>query len=653
MLTLLRTLSNADLLLIGTWTNDATIAVTASDPAGLAEQTLRVSKADVARHDGAWLQHDHAERVLSSAVLLALPAPPAAVAVVDLAATDDSASTALVLVWTHAENLPSSLRDDPPSLRRFAVRGVTPDATSAPHDAVRLAAVMSLLPFGVAFVDEDRVEALVNTAAAQWLAIPPGTITALDFAAAMRGLLQRVTPSDESRADAAILASGVDVSVHDRIWELTEPAGAVLRVSSVPVRHGHEVGRLWTFEDISLERALMHEMSQHRELERKLRQSQKLEAVGRLAAGLAHDFNNLLTVISGSTELLRDHLQSDEDRSDLRDIESATTRARRLTRQLLTFTSRQPEHPQVVHLDAHLREIAPLLSKVLAPDSTLTFDWHAPGAHVLADPRSLELAVLNVLANARDAMGTGGRATLRTGVRDLHNVTAYGSALPLRGPHVVISVADAGCGMDVVTLARIFEPFFTTKPEGFGTGLGLATVMAIAQRAGGGVTVSSTLGVGTTVDILLPQVDASVHAAAHVTPLSGRAVAAVARRRALLVDDEAGPRRAVQRLLDRIGFDVQAAASVPEALRLLRQQPGGFDLIMTDQMMPVMNGMEFVTQLRAEGVLTPVLIISGFVADPDATHDATDSARAFLAKPFSLQELIAAIHELLPDVPPS
>lgn len=632
---------------MGTWTTDDTLLVSASDPTPFVGHTMRLSRQQVSAHGDAWLEHTNARQLLSSNVLLALAAPPAAVAVVVLDEPRSGRAAALVLVWCHEASLPAAVRDDVPLLRKLTVGPLAAPTLGTSHDTVRLAAIMSVLPHGIAFVDEQRVEALVNTAAAQWLRVPTGAIAANAFATAMRELQLRVRNSDDVRADSAILASGIDVSLHDRLWELQDPAGVVLRVSSVPVRHDAESGRLWTFEDISLERSLMHEMSQYRELELKLRQAQKLEAVGRLAAGLAHDFNNLLTVISGSAELLRAAALTEQERTDLRDIDGATTRARRLTRQLLTFTSRQVEHPQVLDLDAHLRDIAPLLSKVLAPDAQLSLDWHAAGVHVLADPRSLELAVLNLLANARDAMGPGGQARLRTSLRELRDVVAHGSALPLRGPHAVISLEDSGCGMDAVTLGRIFEPFFTTKPEGYGTGLGLATVLAIAQRAGGGVLVESSVGVGTRIDILLPCVDAQVSAISTVLAPAAP-IASPAHSLALLVDDEAAPRRAVQRLLQHIGFDVITASSAMEARRIVAQGDHAIDVIISDHMMPGMSGYQLVQHLRADKHETPVLLISGFVEDASLAADLAAQWCGFLGKPFSVEELVAAIQSLVP-----
>lgn len=657
MLSLLRRVANADACLHGAWVNDETISISASDPLELVGTSMHMSRAELVEHRDALLETNAPRRYLSTSVLLALPTPPAVVAVVALSTDNSTAARALrppgrrdsvlILVWCQANNVPPAVRHDAPLLQRYLMDGVRDDPSLSTRDTVRLAAIMGVLPQGVAFIDERRVEGMVNDAAARWLRLTPGVHSGTDLAEAMRDLQRRVRDSVDLRADAAILASGVEISLHDRIWELTDPDGVVLRVSSVPVREGDESGRLWTFEDITLERAMMHETSQNRELELKLRQSQKLEAVGRLAAGLAHDFNNLLTVIGGSAAMLKSPALTEQQRADVADIEAATSRARRLTRQLLTFTSQQVEHPIVVDVDRHLRELGPLLSKVLAPESTLVLELGSPDASVFADPRSIELAVLNLLANARDAMGPGSSATLQTRVVELHDVRAYGTALPLNGPHVAIEVGDQGAGMDAFTRARIFEPFFTTKPEGHGTGLGLATVLAIAQRSGGGVTVESEVGVGTRVTILLPRVRSEQRAEQSDAKNPDDNGDDARRARILLVDDDTGPRQAVMRMLQHEGYAVTAVDSGRNAIAVLERHSTQFDAVVSDYMMPGMSGRELMQTLHERWPQLPLILTSGFVPDANTESELQRSMVSFIAKPFSAAEIVLLLDKVL------
>ena len=660
MLSLLRRVARADLSVYGTWIDPETIRVISAESPALIGTHVRLSRQWLEEHDNAVLHYEDPAALLSSHMLLTLPSPPVAAAIMTLDPSRDepkgartSSPIVLILVWCNSSGVPDASRDDTPS--RQPVR-TAESSTRAPtaRDTERLAAFVNVLPQGVVFVDELRIESMVNLAAARWLGLSAGVLPSAIVADALRALLERVRPTDEHRADVAIIANGVDITLHNRVWELTDPPGVVLRVACVPVRGALESGRLWTFEDITLDRGMQIEVSQNRELELKLRRAQKLEAVGRLAAGLAHDFNNLLTVIGGSAEALADANLSESHRADLHDIGIATSRARQLTRQLLTFTSQQVEQPRVLEIDRHLRELSPLLAKILAPGCRLKLSTQAPDVRILADPRSVELAVLNLLANARDAMEQGGTATLRTEARSLHDAVVHGSAVPLNGPHLAIVVQDRGSGMSAQTLNHVFEPFFTTKAEGHGTGLGLATVMAIAQRAGGGVTIESVEGDGACVTMLFPRVFAPVGRVVESVQSPTNSVTRAREIHLLLVDDDAGPRRAVQRMLEHEGFQVVTASSGREALHLLEISAVPYDLLITDFVMPSMSGRELVEAARLQWPTLPVILISGFAPDGATEEILGASAVSFLAKPFSTAEIVSVIAQQLgPSLFPS
>lgn len=339
---------------------------------------------------------------------------------------------------------------------------------------------------GVIFTDATGHDAFIN-AAAGVLGSPAGVIPRRKVADAMDEFYSRLQNCDFVRAEAARIERNPHARIEDWTWELGDSCGTILDVRSVPIMTESVQGRLWTVDDVSLERALLRELAQHRMVEAQLRQVQKLEIVGRLAAGIAHDLNNLLTIIGGSVEMLESVLLDQARRGDLQNIAQAADRARRLSRQLLTFTRQQIDQSKSFVLDDHLREAASLLTKVLPSNMTLILDLQAERAQVFADSSQIELALLNLLDNARDAMPAGGVVVLRTGVERLTVAEVLGSSRPLAGVHVAIAVQDVGTGFDGATRERMFEPFFTTKPAGRGTGLGLATVLAVVQQCDGGV----------------------------------------------------------------------------------------------------------------------------------------------------------------------
>ncbi len=640
VLTAIRQLAAADLIASVIWGNDGFAHVADCDPAVVPSQSFSVPPSWTAPAQAVLVENAAVLALLPSVLLRVLPAPPAAVCLLHGPTDEHGARTAsLLLVWLRADHVPASVRANPGFLEHLLV-GRLPTRQKPPATEARLDAIMAHMPQGVILVDASGRDAIINGAAAAFLGLAAGVVTRRELAGAIAQLYDKLRDRDGIRAEVLRVQRDPAARIDDWSWELDDGSGTILRVMSAPIIAETGSGRLWTFDDVSLERALLRELAQHRAVEAKLRQVQKLEIVGRLAAGVAHDFNNLLTIIGGSVELLEDAPLEPERRGDLQNIAQATERARRLTRQLLTFARQQVEQSEIFVVDDRLRETASLLTKVLPSDFTLRFDLGSDGAEVFADPGQIELALLNLLVNARDAMGAGGIVHLRTTVERLTGEAVLGATQPLAGEHVAISVEDSGTGFDDVTRDRMFEPFFTTKAAGLGTGLGLATVLAVAQQCGGGVRCSSAVGQGATFTILLPR----VHAVATLVPpgeepAPDRAVTL----RLLLVDDDAGPRNAMQRLLIHEGFAVDVAESGADALRQLSAADGAYDAIITDYMMPSMTGLELLEEVRLTRPALPAVVVSGYAPNDDTAIALERLHAGFLSKPFSGRQLAASV----------
>jgi len=393
---------------------------------------------------------------------------------------------------------------------------------------------------------------------------------------------------------------------------------------------------------------LARDITERKGLEEQLRQSQKMEAVGQLAGGVAHDFNNILTAILGNVELVRGDIENHYPLAihlidGLRQIQRSAERAAALTRQLLAFSRRQVVHPEVINLNATLRELEKMLSRLLTENIALE-QVLAPNLHnVRADAGQLTQVIINLVVNARDAMPNGGTLTIRTGNVTLDEAYVDTQTEAHVGEHVVLTVSDTGCGMDAATLSRIFEPFFTTKPVGQGTGLGLSTVYGIIKQAGGHVTVYSEPGHGATFRVYLPSVPevAPVHAAPPD-------VAAPAGHETILVcEDDATVRDLTARVLTDQGYEVLVAHSAGHALRLVEQREGPLDLVITDVIMPDMNGRQLVQALGAARPGLRSLYVSGYTFDVIAHHGVLDADVEFLEKPYSRRQLLQKVRGVL------
>src|SRR6266550_6057633 len=422
----------------------------------------------------------------------------------------------------------------------------------------------------------------------------------------------------EDTAVAAMKSGAVDYIMKDRLQRL---APAVERA----------------IEDAAVRR-------DRRRLEQQLLASQRLEAVGRLAGGVAHDFNNVLTAVLGSTELLiLDTPPGAAKREELDIIREAATRAQDLIRQLLAFSSRQALKPVVLDLNHLVKNVGKMLRRLIGENIQLVTEPAAELDSLCADPGQLEQVLVNLAVNARDAMPQGGRLTIATG----NFQVAEGAAVAVPpGHYVVLRVTDTGTGMDAATMERAFEPFFTTKPKGKGTGLGLATVYGIVRQSGGHVEVESAPGAGTTFRVYLPRVEAPLDAARGPSPV---AAPAAGNETILVAEDERLVRVLAQKVLERAGYRVVVAVGGADALALAERHAGPIHLLLTDVVMPEMNGRELARRLAALRPGLRVLYMSGYADEAVAQHGVLDPGTAFLQKPFTPEGLAKKVRGVLDE----
>ncbi len=386
------------------------------------------------------------------------------------------------------------------------------------------------------------------------------------------------------------------------------------------------------------------------QLEEQLNQAQKMEAIGQLAGGVAHDFNNLLTVILGYSSRLLDQLaRQPELHAEVDEIRRAATRAANLTQQLLAFSRKQVFALQVVDLGRVVEGVDKLIRRLIGADVQLTLKLDPAECLVRVDPGQMEQVIMNLVVNARDAMPQGGRLTLQTACVDLDRRDASRTVGVQPGPHVMLAVSDSGEGMDEATQARLFEPFFTTKAPGKGTGLGLSTVYGIVRQSGGAIRVQSAPGRGATFRIYLPRVEARVSAAVEAPPAPAPATLRGGET-ILLAEDEPQVRGMVRELLRRHGYSVIEARDGPEALDLARRHRGLIHLLLSDVVMPGMNGIEVATRLAEERPEMRALYVSGYTEDVTVHREGFQPGTAFLAKPFTDDALLRAVREVL-DAP--
>jgi signal transduction histidine kinase len=502
----------------------------------------------------------------------------------------------------------------------------------------------------------DRVNGTSETY--EWRA--PGVPAAPQPTSARRWAVERILRGETLRlADVTLLP--------DEAAELREVLAerGVKSLLGLPVLFGEDlVGyigfeamagqRWWSEQEITLLRlvgelltgALQRHVTEVAlvESQAQLVQSQKMEAVGRLAGGIAHDFNNLLTVILGFSRALMGELAADHwAREDVAEIHDAAERAAGLTRQLLTFSRQQRAEAEAVELGGLVQNLEQMLRRLLGEDVELRTELAAGEFWVRADSHQIEQVLINLAVNARDAMPDGGTLCIALAHRSVDEAERRRHGLTRSGDHLALSVSDTGVGLDEGMSEHIFEPFFTTKDPGKGTGLGLSIVYSVVEQCGGAVSAHGESGKGTTFEILLPVCEARSGAPAPSEPgEDSRGTGTV-----LLVEDEDAVRKLARRILERGGYRVIEAADGEEALGVARSEEGPIDLLVTDVVMPRLGGRELARQLREERPETRVLFVSGYPQDrSEGTVQAPEGGR-FLYKPFTAGSLLQEAHACL------
>ncbi|HXI44609.1 MAG TPA: PAS domain-containing protein [Bryobacteraceae bacterium] len=389
------------------------------------------------------------------------------------------------------------------------------------------------------------------------------------------------------------------------------------------------------------------DITERRQLEDQLRQSQKMEAIGRLAGGVAHDFNNLLTVISGYGHMIiRDLPHDDPLHSCVEEVLKAASRATSLTNQLLAFSRRQVIQPKVLDLNALVANMDRMLRRVIGEHIELETVLSPGIGSVKADAGQLEQVIMNLAVNARDAMSEGGRLSIRTSnVEVRRSSRVHTDVRP--GSYVKLTVADTGKGMDAEIMVHLFEPFYTSKETGKGTGLGLSTVYGIVKQSGGEIVVESEPGRGAIFNIYLPRITDPTQLAPST---AGERPVRAGTETILLVEDELGVRQLVHEMLRRLGYTIYEASNGADAVRIFAQHQNAIDLLLTDVIMPQMSGRELAERLKAVRPTLKVLYISGYTDDMLAHHGVLESNVYLLQKPFAPDDLAKKLREVL-DTP--
>jgi two-component system, cell cycle sensor histidine kinase and response regulator CckA len=525
-----------------------------------------------------------------------------------------------------------------PDGRYHGSLGIVEDVTSqrlGEERQQRLNAIIETSPDFVATFDVQRRTLFMNGAGRELVGLLPdddATTTSLDSLCSAAG----GEPLDRL---------ALPVMIADGSWS----GEALMRIKS-----GEEVLVWLTLVahrrgdgDLAFISAVAQDITERRFLEEQLRQSQKMEAVGRLAGGIAHDFNNLLTAIAGHTELLLEDLGEDDGiRSDIEEVMRAVDRASTLTRQLLAFSRRQVLQPRLLDVNQVISDLGRLLHRLIGEDVSLQTSYDPDIGRIRADQGQVEQVVMNLVVNARDALPGGGVIEIRTSSVHVGEDSPEHRRGARPGDYAAIVVHDDGVGMDEAVLSRIFEPFFTTKEQGKGTGLGLPTAYGIVSQSGGCILVDSTLGIGSTFRVLFPEENGTPEEKPQVPAASEDNSGS---EMILLVEDEVAVRRLGVRILERRGYNVLEAASGQEAVRLFEQMAPQIDMLVTDVVMPEMGGTELARRLRAMKPSLRVLFTSGYTADAIAHDGGLEDGTAFLEKPFTPEVLAQKVRDVLDD----
>jgi nitrogen-specific signal transduction histidine kinase len=390
---------------------------------------------------------------------------------------------------------------------------------------------------------------------------------------------------------------------------------------------------------------MSRDITEHRAMEERLRQSQKMEAIGTLAGGVAHDFNNILMVISGYSQVLIDALAKEPKlRSHVEQMQRAGERAASLTRQLLAFSRKQTTQPEPLNLNGVVTGMEKMLLRLIGENIAVTTRLAPDLGTVSADAGQFEQVILNLAVNARDAMPQGGQLTLETKNIDFPAGDVSGVDGQRAGSYVQLGVSDTGLGMEPSIQAHIFEPFFTTKPKGKGTGLGLSTVYGIVEQAGGHITFTSAPGAGTSFRILLPRI---LSGQSPKAPTEGTTDIYRGSETVMLVEDDAAVCELVRAVLTSHGYKVLTARHPEEAEPICAKDSNGIELLLTDVIMPGMSGAELFRRVIAQNPRMKVLFMSGYIDDSLIRQGIQEKEVAFLQKPFSPLSLAKKVREVL------
>lgn len=380
-------------------------------------------------------------------------------------------------------------------------------------------------------------------------------------------------------------------------------------------------------------------------LQEAINHSQKMQMVGQLAGGIAHDFNNMLGVILGHTEMALEHVDSSMNvHGDLEGIRQAALRSVELTRQLLAFARKQTVMPRIIRIDVVVENLLTMLGRIIGENIPLKWIPDSRGATLKIDPMQIDQILVNLCVNARDAISGCGTITIRTDTVDVRESDCdAGHTCCIPGKYSVISVADTGRGIEPEHMPHLFEPFFTTKKAGEGTGLGLSTVYGIVKQNSGFIDFQTERGIGTTFSIYLPQIE-NEYKEEHQAPLS---MHANTNGTILLVDDEPDILRLCQLILQKCGYTILTALNADEALMVARSYRGDIQLLVTDVMLPGMNGADLAKTLQIDNPDLPILFMSGYTADIIGPHGVNETEANFIMKPFSVKSLIEKVREIL------
>ncbi len=545
--------------------------------------------------------------------------------------------------WWFTPRLAASSSPQPVLTRAAAAAAAPSVAAPVPAAAPAAAPVLPIqnigdlfrdAPMGVAFADAGGIVSDANAALAKFFGAS-GSLVGRDFGALVdasdraqvMALIAR-TATGEAGSKAVELRGAKSANGEERMAELF----------ASPMPDGKAI-------------LYLVDVSEQKALETKFAQSQKMQAVGQLAGGVAHDFNNLLTVIIGNCEfLLMRHQAGDPSFKEINEVHQNALRAAALVSQLLAFSRKQTMQPKVLALGDVVGELAQMLRRLVGEGITLNVEREPDLWAVHADEAQLGNAIINLVVNARDAMPSGGTVTIRTSNQAV-NAKALGTAMMPAGDYVRIEVTDTGTGMSKEIQSKIFDPFFTTKPVGQGTGLGLATVYGIVKQSGGFIDVDSELGRGTSFNIYLPRrkIEASDAAPVETAPAVARDV--TGQDTILLVEDEEAVRSFAARALRMRGYNVLEAGGGEEALEIVKSDGAKIDLIITDVVMPNMDGPTMVRHVKLLNPGLPVIFMSGYAEEAFRRNDQNSEDIHFLPKPFGLKQLAAKVKEVLAGQP--